>query len=540
MTTPVYRTATNPIVKGAPPIDYGSFPAPQQFDYLDVFIDPSFQDGTLILEVVAQPGGVGVKFTAAKVTISGGQPKIAIPQLQVIGSTIYNLLVSSPDTNFVAVKCTMAGYNRQAGVPDEIVDVTAPLIQGVEVSFGILNSYHTYVQASVDFGLNPSNSEAIWRLYGTGDVAGGGVRALISELRVKAGSNSPGFGQLVIQLPEQYPVIFSRYNQDQSDDFRTIGVQKYELTAEAVFSFDPIADSPPHATLVGFDPACACEELPIGSHGSQTFLTSDEIGFIVPAGITEITIQYTGGGGGGGGGAGGVNGVGQVPGAGGGGAAQFFTKVIDLTKLPVPIPPGGNIPVIIGTGGGAGIGGPNGGIGTDGGRGSDTIFGEGLGIGGSNIATGGGASGGGAGTNVHGLGGLSFKIKSGGNIQAPDSPISLDPIFQQAGGYGSDASFLTAQNGAEYDQEFLAGAFGIAGAGPDSGFGGGGGGAGPYGVGGNAGNGGAANTNGQIGQSAPVNSGAGGGGGGGAGSGGPLGSGGNGGVGGSGQLTVFW
>ena len=231
-------TQTHALVAGTPQ-SYGNIVP--QFNNLNIFIDFGGEFGNLLVEVfvVAGAGGVNTRVASRKVgrnLVTDPNTMLAIPTIGIQGSTQYSLQITS-DSTFAAVKATMAGFDAQVnGQPDETVSNTHPLVFNTEVSFGFINNYHISIQADVDFGPNASNTEAIWRLYGTSGV--GGVRTKLFEKRLSANPNGVGRIQTIINLP---------------NDLQTVGCDNYELTAEAVNVINP-GDSSPTATLVGFDP----------------------------------------------------------------------------------------------------------------------------------------------------------------------------------------------------------------------------------------------------------------------------------------------
>lgn len=221
------------------PQTYGSITP--QFDSLDVFVDLNGQFGNLLVEVFAQGGIGGVNNLVASAKVGRNQVTDpsqiqAIKGIGIIGGTTYTLVITA-DTALLAIKASMSGYNAQVNqIPDETDTVTAPLVFNTEVPFGALANYHIYVQANVDFGPNNSNTESIFRLYGT--AGAGGVKTLLFSKRLSANPNSSGRVQQVISLP---------------NDFQAVGCDSFEMTLEAVNVIN-VGDSHPTVTLIGFDP----------------------------------------------------------------------------------------------------------------------------------------------------------------------------------------------------------------------------------------------------------------------------------------------
>jgi len=221
---------------------------------------------------------------------------------------------------------------------------------------------------------------------------------------------------------------------------------------------------------------------------SQSFFADGT--FVVPAGITSMTICVSGGGGGGGGGAHSYLDTGG--GGGGSGAVKGSITTIPAEVLDIIIGSGGSL----GAGGGAGSG-----VGFDGGDGSISSISGDFGIisaeGGKGGVGGGGSPAGGLGSDGGGNGGAGADQGSGGEDGIACSAVCSGGANRGGRNFGLDA--------------------------------GGGGGGGGFGAGGNS-------VSGSTGISALDNSGAGGAGGGYV----FLTDGKNGGLGGSGRVKVFW
>lgn len=282
---------------------------------------------------------------------------------------------------------------------------------------------------------------------------------------------------------------------------------------------------------------------------SQTFTSSGT--FVVPRGVTSVTVEACGGGGGGGGATTASTTTSTwYGGGGGGGGAAYYRESVTVT-------PGASVAVTIG---GAGNGGN---VTVDGSSGGTTSFGS--------ILTFPGGSGGQAGTSAttasYPYGGLRFGggnsgtgANNGSYFNTQELILGFDVRMQYGdGGYGelsnigSTSSIFRPyyRSGGRSVTGFAGGVFGVSGISASNpiykgGGGGGGGGGGPYGVGGAGGAGGFADNggpglDGSNGSAGSANTGGGGGGAGGGGTGSLSGgNGGFGGNGGSGKLKVIW
>ncbi len=229
------------------------------------------------------------------------------------------------------------------------------------------------------------------------------------------------------------------------------------------------------------------------SASSSVYTSSGSDSFVVPDGVTEITVKMWGGGGGGGAGIDG-GGTQNVNNGGHGGGAGFTEGTISVT-------PGEILDIVVGGGGGGGqIGASSNGGGGGGGGGRSEIkrssaplivAGGGGGGGGANDRTYAAGSDGGAGGGLNGVDGTDSgsTVAGGGATQSTGGAAGTGTNDAQAGSSEAGGDGADGRNGQGTDGS---GASGGAGGGGDGGLGdvsnrypgGGGGGSGYYGGGG--------------------------------------------------------